>query len=224
MAFKAHTPKPTARQVASQVVAVLADIPRFLTAPLVRPWHLSWGATSAEAASDMPGDDRVPSAQYRTTRAVTIDAPPEAVWPWLVQVGCLRGGFYADDLLDNLAFPSAWQILPELQGLSVGQWVPMSPVAPNPDTAFQVHSFEQAQWLLWIKPDSTWSWRLIALPGQRTRLITRVHALYDWSRPLNAVLGVLLLEVGDFAMMRRMLLGIKARAERLYVREAQSAG
>jgi hypothetical protein len=161
----------------------------------------------------MPGDELVPKAQYRPTRAVTVDAPAEAVWPWLVQVGCQRAGWYADDLLDNLARPSATRIIPELQQLRVGQWVPMGPGEPNDDTAFRVHSFQQNEWLLWTKPDSTWVWLLRALPSGRTRLVTRVRARYDWSRPVYSLMGVMLMELGDFAMMRRMLLGIKTRTE-----------
>jgi hypothetical protein len=64
----------------------------------------------------MPGDDLITNPKYLATRAVTIDAPPSAVWPWLVQVGCLRAGFYAHDLLDNLGHPSSWTILPEFSG------------------------------------------------------------------------------------------------------------
>src|SRR6185312_12977654 len=94
--------------------------------PLYRRWHLRWGATVAEATAELPGDTLVPAAQYRSTRAITIDAPASKIWPWLVQVGCLRGGFYSDDLLDNLAHPSATTIIPEFQHLEIGQLVPMS--------------------------------------------------------------------------------------------------
>lgn len=213
MTMRAWTPKPSRRELAAEARAVAADLPRFLTAPLYRRHHLTWGATAGERDAAMPGDDLVPGAQYRTTRAVTVEAPPHAVWPWLVQVGCLRAGFYSDDLLDNLGHPSAREVIPELQDLAVGRWVPMSPFSPTADTAFKVHSFEPERWLLWDKPDSSWAWVLVALPGGRTRLVTRVHALYDWSRPASAVLGLVLMELGDFAMMRRMLLGIKERAE-----------
>jgi hypothetical protein len=205
--------KPTRAQLAREVRAVGADLPLFLASPLVRRWHLRWGATPEEIASRMPGDELVPGAQYRPTRAVTVDAPAAAVWPWLVQVGCQRAGWYADDLLDNLARPSATRIIPELQQLRAGQWVPMAPGEPNDETAFRVHSFQQNEWLLWTKPDSTWVWRLRALPSGRTRLVTRVRARYDWSRPAYSLIGVMLMELGDFAMMRRMLLGIKTRAE-----------
>ncbi len=84
---------------------------------------------------------------------------------------------------------------------------------PSERTAWKVDSFSPDEWLLWRKPDSIWSWVLRDLGGGRTRLVTRVHALYDWSHPAIAVFGVVLLEFGDFAMMRRMLLGIKQRAE-----------
>jgi len=81
-----------------------------LTAPLYRQWHLHWGATPAEIAEVLPGDALVPDAQFKATRATSIDALPEAVWPWLVQVGCLRAGFYGNNLLDNLSHPSATTI------------------------------------------------------------------------------------------------------------------
>lgn len=212
----AATPRPTTtRQLGRELCAVVADVPRFIGAPVFRRRHLQWGATPAELAAAMPGDGMISDAQYRTTRAITINAPPEAVWPWLVQVGCLRAGFYSNDLLDNLAHPSATSVIPDLQHLRMGQWVPMSPGQPSDRTAFTVASFVENESLLWAKPDSTWSWRLTELPGGRTRLVTRVRARYDWSRPFDAVLGVLLMELGDFAMMRRMLHGIKQRAESL---------
>jgi hypothetical protein len=207
-------PRPTAAELVHQVGSVVADLPRFLLAPAVRGWHRRWGATAAELAEPMPGDDRLPHAPYRCTRAITIDAPPEAVWPWLVQVGCLRGGFYSNDLLDNLAHPSATTIIPALQQLHIGQWVPMSPT-PTTATAFTVDSFYACRWLLWTKPDSTWAWTLTETGEGRTRLVTRVRACYDWTKPISALLGLALMELGDFAMMRRMLRGIRQRAEAL---------
>jgi hypothetical protein len=119
----------------------------------------------------MPGDALVRDAQFIATRAITIDAPPEAVWPWLVQVGCLRAGWYSNDLLDNLAHPSATTIVPELQHLEVGQSVSMAPT-PSETTAFKVHDFEINRWLLWSKSDSTWLWRLSSQDGNQTRLVT----------------------------------------------------
>jgi len=153
-------------------------------------------------------------AQFRATRAITSDAPPGAVWPWLAQVGCLRAGWYSNDLLDNLAHPSATTIEPELQHLEIGQWVPMSPT-PSDATALRVHSFELDEWLIWTKSDSTWAWQLTPTDTGGTRLVTRIHAVYDWRHPMTALLGVLLMEFGDFAMLRRMLCGIKERAESL---------
>ena len=206
-------PKPSAAELAHEIGAVCADLPRFVTAPLYRRWHQHWGATAAEVAAAMPGDELVADAQVCCTRAITIDAPPEAVWPWLVQVGCLRAGFYADDLLDNLGRPSAREILPEFQHLEVGQWVPMSP-KPSELTAHRVVGFEAPQWLLWRQPTSTWVWTLTPAGDGATRLVTRLRIFYDWAHPAPTLLALVLTEFGDFAMMRRMLLGVKARAER----------
>jgi hypothetical protein len=205
---------PTRRQLVAEIRNVILDLPIFLTAPLYRRWHLRWGATSAEVMAPLPGDGLMSRAQYKSTRAITIDAPPEAVWPWLVQVGCLRAGWYSNDLLDNLAHPSATTIVPELQHLEIGQWVPMSPT-PTDRSALKVHSFEINQWLLWTTPDSTWVWGLTATENNGTRMVARIHARYDWRNPLFALFDVLLMEFGDFAMLRRMLNGIKARAESL---------
>lgn len=197
--------------MAREVRDVVADLPRFLTAPLLRPWHRHWGATRHERVVPMPGDDRFPGAQYRCTRAITVAAAPEEIWPWLVQVGCLRAGWYSDDLLDGLAHPSARQIVPELQDLEVGRWLPMSPT-PSETTSFVVDSFQEPGWMLWRTPTSSWAWRLVPLSDGRTRLITRLHVVYDWRRP-GTVPAVLLMEFGDFPMMRRMLRGIRERAE-----------
>ena len=86
-------------------------------------------------------------------------------------------------------------------------------------TAFKVKAFETNEWLLWEKPDSTWAWKLVALPDGGTRLITRLRQRYQWESPAMALLTLVLLEFGDFPMMRRVLRGIRTRAER-----ARSAG
>ena len=85
----------------------------------------------------------------------------------------------------------------------------VDPVGPP---AFKVRSFVVEESLLWAKPDGSWAWRLTAVEDG-TRLVTRIHAVYDWRHPFTAAFGMLLMEFGDFAMQRRMLRGIKARAE-----------
>ena len=134
--------RPSGPELRTEILNVVQDLPVFLTAPLYRRWHLRWGATAAEAVAELPGDTLVPTAQYRATRAITIDAPASAVWPWLVRVGCLRAGFYSDDLLENLTRPSATTIIPEFRHLEVGQLVPMAPPGRASErTVFRVHSF-----------------------------------------------------------------------------------
>jgi hypothetical protein len=87
---------------------------------------MRWGATDAEVAGPMPGDEIVPKASFNATRAITIDAPPERVWPWIVQMGYRRAGFYTYALLDNAGYGSADRVLPEYQDPKVGDWMPMS--------------------------------------------------------------------------------------------------
>jgi hypothetical protein len=212
-------PPPTAADLARQLRDAVADLPRFLTAPLLRRRHRTWSATPAEITATMPGDDLLPRAQYRSTRAITIAATPQEVWPWLVQVGYGRAGWYADDLLDNFARPSARRIIPELQDLEIGQRLPYGR-KPSERTSFIVDSFARPQWLLWRSRVRSWCWRLVPLPDGRTRLISRLNTFYDWRRP-GMLVTVLLMEFGDYAMMRRMLRGIRERAEAERQRPAQ---
>jgi hypothetical protein len=192
---------------------VAAASPLFLTAPFYRRRHLRWGATDDEVAGEMPGDELVPETSFNATRAITIDAPPEDVWPWIVQIGFGRAGFYSYDLLDNAGRPSADRILAEFQQPKVGDWVPMASTV-NETTAFKVKAFETNRWMLWDKPRSTWAWTLTPLQGGRTRLVVRIKDRYDWRHsPGNALLSLVLFELGDFPMMRRLLQGVKARAE-----------
>ena len=195
------------------LLEVLAASPLFLFAPFYRHWHLRWGATDAEVAATMPGDELVPEPSFCATRAITIDAPPEAVWPWLVQMGFGRAGWYSYDLFDNAGRPSAERILPEYQQPKVGDWVPMARKVDE-TTAFRVGRLEPNRWLLWEKPHSTWAWNLAALEGGKTRVTTRLKDAHSWrDSPGNALLSLVLFEFGDFPMMRKLLLGVKRRAE-----------
>ncbi|MFZ0324572.1 MAG: hypothetical protein WAN48_10620 [Actinomycetes bacterium] len=180
---------------------------------LYRRWHQRWGATSDEVAAPMPGDERVPSSQFTATRALTIDAPPSTVWTWLVQVGIGRAGFYSYDRLDNPGRHSSDEVIVEWQHPQVGD-VAAPMVDPlREGMYFRLKTLDEPRELLWTKADSTWSWRLTPVDdGRRTRLVTRLRQHYDW-RSLGVLATVTLLEVGDFPMMRRMLLGIRDRSE-----------
>jgi hypothetical protein len=202
------------------VLDALTAVPWFLLAPLVRPWHLRWGATADEVHGAMPGDDVVPMAQFTATRAITVDAPPERVWPWIVQLGYRRAGFYTYDLIDNAGQRSAERILEAYQQLAVGDLMPMFKELRGLAIAYTVTAFESPSWMVWVHrpsptdaPDSTWTWRLSALPSGGTRLVTRMKQDYRWETPGLAIFNFALMEMGDFAMERRMLRGIKRRAE-----------
>jgi len=203
------------RRIEYEILDTLSGLPLFATAPLYRHWHVRWGATDDEVRGSMPGDEIIPRASLNATRAITIDAPPERVWPWIVQMGYRRAGFYTYDLIDNDGYPSADRVLEEYQHIAVGDWAfPMNglfgirfPLTET--TAFKVKAFETNQWLLWEKPDSTWAWVLKPLPGGRTRLISRQKAHYP--EPFTMIL----MEFGDPPMVRSVLKGIQARAEQV---------
>ena len=179
-----------------------------------RPWQLRWGATREEISRCMTGDEVVPNPTFDATRAVTIDAPPEAVWPWLVQIGFGRAGWYSYDLLDNLARRSSEEVVPALQHIEVGDLIPLG---PGENSGMRVKEFETGRSMVWWDNKNqltTWTWLLDALDTGSTRLITRVRARATWRHP-STVMWMPLLELADFPMMRKCLLGIKRRAEAL---------
>lgn len=178
---------------------------------LYRPWHLRWGATPEEVTRRLPGDDVVPAPTFNATRAVTVDTRPEAIWPWIVQIGFGRAGWYTYDALDNLGRRSADRIIPELQHIAVGDLVPMG---PGEDAGMRVTAFEPHRWILWADTNqlTTWAWSLDPTPDGCTRLITRVRSRPSWRHP-STLAWLLLFEVADFPLMRKCLLGIKHRAE-----------
>lgn len=202
---------------AGAVSAVLASLGVLGVAYLrwYRPWQLTWGASAAEAAGAMPGDEVVKDPSFDATRAVSIAAPPELIYPWLVQMGVGRAGWYSYDLLDNLARPSAKIILPQHQSIAVGDVVPMS---PDGKQGMRVWGFEPDGWLAWWDGigDSTWVWRVHTGGDGTSRLVSRVRMRYRWLSP--SILFGLLVEFFDLVMMRRAMLGIKERAEALAAR------
>src|SRR6266542_2770905 len=151
-----------AREVVSMQLSLLITLSILLIFLLLyftflRPWQLRWGATDDEIKRSLPGDDIVRGPSFNATRAVTIHAPAEDVYPWIVQIGLNRAGWYSYDLLDNLARKSAETILPEYQDLHIGDLIPMS---PDGKYGIWVKDFRKNQWMLWWdqKGDTSWVW------------------------------------------------------------------
>ena len=177
----------------------------------LRPWQLTWGATPEEVGDTWPSDGLVPDPTFDATRAISIEARPESVWPWLVQVGVKRAGWYSYDLLDNLGRPSAHRILPEFQRLEPGDVIPMS---PDGTQGIPVISLDPPRSMVWGTPGgTTWAWLVAPRPDGSTRLLARIRSRYDWRSP--SILFSALVEFGDIWMMRRMLMNIRRRAEAL---------
>jgi hypothetical protein len=188
---------------------------------LIRPRQIRWGATNEEVARTLPGDEVVRKPSFNATRAITIQAPPEAVWPWILQIGSKRAGWYSLDWIDNAGVPSAERIVPELQHMAVGDFVPMTPDGKN---GMWVKACETNRYMLWSdkKDTSTWLWWLEPIDDNQTRFITRLRVRYAWTSVW--VIYYLLQDVGDIVMMRTCMLGIKRRAERLAPQPAYIEG
>ena len=182
---------------------------------LCRPYQLNWGATAAEIERTMPGDELNTNPSFLATRAITIDAAPEEVWPWLLQMGYGRAGFYGYDLLENAGSPqglrSAEEILPELQEFVVGDEVPISAVV-----SMTFHSIEPNRYLIWIGNDTpnpgAFTWAVYPLHGDSTRLISRIRWRYHPTYVTTFALE-LFTEFADHVAVRKILHGIKQRVE-----------
>jgi hypothetical protein len=181
---------------------------------IIRPWHRTWGATAEETRMPMTADELVASPNYVTTRAVTITAPPEAVWPWLVQMGYKRGGLYSYDWIDRLQKildrPSANAILPEFQDLKPGDEIPIGGSPGWPVTSLEPNRsliFDIRQPGVHI----SWSWQLMPKNEKATRLVLRIRGRVEVKPQTIPV--VALLDPGEFTMVRKMLTGIKQRVE-----------
>ncbi len=190
-----------------------------------RPWFLRWGATDQEVYGTWPGDEMSPDPASEATRAITIHAPAEAVWPWLVQIGQDRGGFYSYTWLENLVgahMHNADTILPGLTR-QVGDTVWMTPPRKyqgkgcarvarlDPERALVMVTPEDYDAVLKTGVASQGTWAILLRPvGERTtRLIVRSR-----SGPRQGAFRFLLFDPAHFIMERKMMLGIRDRAER----------
>lgn len=195
------------------VVAGLVFVCGYLA---IRSCLNNWGATGPETTQPLPGDDLVPDPNYQATRAITIDAPPEEVWPWIVQIGAGRAGLYSYDWLDIsfgiLDRPSANEIHPEYQTLETGDTIPLG----DEGEGLLVKAVEPERALVTVPeslPEGTLTWVFVLEPieGRRTRLLTRNRGSIGWS--LRWLVTLAIIEPAAFLMTRKMLLGIKQRAE-----------
>ena len=178
---------------------------RFLRVPV-----LTWGATDAEAAARLPGDELLEDANGVATRAIEIDAPPASIWPWIAQIGpSPRGGAYTYDWIENLLgldMHSVDRVLPEFQNPQLGDTIGYG------SNRMRVERVEPEQVLAWRSEDGNWVWTFLLEAGDgSTRLISRNRFRLP---SLGARLGMIPMEPASLLMERKMLRGIKQRAER----------
>ena len=182
----------------------------------IRRWMGRWGTTPSDLSRVMAGDGLIGDPTYSGTMAVIVNARPDDIWPWLVQMGYQRGGLYSYDWLDRLfGFldrPSTARILPEFQHLAVGDEIPLGrgpgwPVASMEPPRALVLDMRNMGSIDWV-----WQFGLYTVDEKQTRLVSRsrVHARTIWAWLLTSAI-----EPAGFIMTRRMLLGLKQRAEAL---------
>ncbi|RPI82396.1 MAG: hypothetical protein EHM41_18465 [Chloroflexi bacterium] len=199
---------------------VSAGIASYLFA--LRPRFLSWGTSRGAVKESLPGDKLVPDHRLliQTTRTVTIPATDAVIWPWLVQIGQGRAGFYSYDWLENLFgmdIHNTDRILPNLQNLKVGDQIPFWK-----GVGVEVKELEPGCWLVMagsIKPDSdeiggTWTFILAPTGKQTTRLIIRTRVADFPPHWLSKLFSLVLLEPAHFIMERKMMMGIRDRVVR----------
>jgi hypothetical protein len=179
---------------------------------------LRWGATDDEIAALQPGDDLIGDANVTATRAITIHRSPDVVWPWIAQLGQGRGGFYSYDSLENLLgfdIHSSDRVVPEWQEVKVGDEVRLAPKVGLKAVIVESGRALVLQGSLPIarRPpfESTWAFVLCKQPDGTTRLLSRER--YGYKR-WWAALVVEPTQAASFVMSRKMLLGIRDRAER----------
>src|SRR6185503_16032587 len=188
------------------VAAVGAAYARWVRQPI-----LTWGATDDEAAGRLPGDDLLEAADGVATRAIDVDAPAAAVWPWLAQMGpAPRGGAYTYDWIENLLgldMHSVDRVLPEFQHPQIGDTIGYGP------NRMRVERVERERVLAWRSEDGNWVWTFVLDEHDgSTRLISRNRFRLP---TLTTRLGMLPMEPASLVMERKMLRGIKLRAENL---------
>ena len=163
----------------------------------------------------MPGDELSAGPTFLSTRAITIDASPEVIWPWVLQMGYGRAGFYGYDILENLGsargIRSAERIVPELQQIAVGDPLPLSAAG-----GLVVHAITPNYFIVWSGNSGNFpgafTWALYPIDANRTRLVSRIQWSHHWTRPLMLVMD-LFTEFADHVAVRKILQGVKDRAE-----------
>ena len=178
-------------------------------------------ARPPERTRRLPGDELLPAAATSLTHAITIRRPPREVWPWLVQMGAGRAGWYSYDFIDNGREPSAREIIPELQEVKVGDIFPAMPGVTDGFTVLKVDP-ERSLVLGWVPkpgepPMMTWAFVVEQPEPGSTRLIVRARGGADYQPPFGLPRWTVttLVPTGHAIMQRKQLLGIARRAEAL---------
>ena len=209
--------------IIEEVIGALAIAGCIITSPLIRSWYGSWGTTEEEVKKSLPGDEQVAHPNLESTRAITIQASVDAVWPWLVQMGQGRGGLYSYERLENLVgceMENADQILAEHQQLEVGDKIRFVPEGRGPYFNVTTIKPHRAIILGGDEPPTTWAFTLEPIDKNTTRLIVRWRQAYEPTAG-NFIMWRIFTDPINFVMERKMLQGIKLRAEAVVKEKAK---
>jgi hypothetical protein len=199
----------------NRVLAALTLIGSVLAIYLLwaRPYQLHWGATEEEIQRPMPGDELDRKPTFLATRAITINGTPDEIWPWLVQMGYARAGFYGYDIIENLGSNrgphSAEHIVPELQDVKVGDEIPISAAG-----SWVLYAIKPEDYFIWSGETGQggFTWALYPIDEHHTRLVSRIRWSHHWSPPSQLGLD-LFTEFTDHLAVRKILQGVKGRVE-----------
>ena len=218
-----HSLRPGGVGIVASLEGAALMVWHLVATPFIGRARLHWGATKQEEAAALPGDDFIEAPTWQYTLGIDIDAAPTEVWPWIVQIGQARGGFYSYQGLENLIgcrIRNVAEVIPEFQSPQIGDEIRLHPQAPplriemvDPPHALVLHGAPGADDAEEAYVETTWQFIVAGTPGGSSRLLNRGRFGYGDDLADRVFVGKFPLEPVSFVMNRKMMLEIKRLAE-----------